>query len=175
MIVTSGSRSSTRWRRSRSTHRLTREQFSGSGTSLETHPTKGKEWIPKRSMRCGDDLKLTSHSCRVTLLDAAVHAGRSTEEIGLQANWKNPRSIGAQVHAQQNSGAGSDDQTARSGASLDRSPSPWRQGYLAHRCCWSRFRCSWVLYQKPRFGKSLRAPLSCHSSGRLFLDRMWES
>ena len=34
--------------------------------------------------------KLTVHSCRVTLLDAAVHAGRSTEEIGLQANWKNP-------------------------------------------------------------------------------------
>lgn len=34
--------------------------------------------------------KLTAHSCRVTLLDAAVHAGRSTEEIGLQANWKNP-------------------------------------------------------------------------------------
>ena len=33
---------------------------------------------------------LTNHSCRVTLLDAAVHAGRSTEEIGLQANWKNP-------------------------------------------------------------------------------------
>ena len=33
---------------------------------------------------------LTAHSCRVTLLDAAVHAGRSTEEIGLQANWKNP-------------------------------------------------------------------------------------
>ncbi|CAL1136344.1 unnamed protein product [Cladocopium goreaui] len=29
-------------------------------------------------------------SARVTLLDAAVHAGRSTEEIGLQANWKNP-------------------------------------------------------------------------------------
>ena len=26
----------------------------------------------------------------MTLLDAAVHAGRSTEEIGLQANWKNP-------------------------------------------------------------------------------------
>ena len=34
--------------------------------------------------------KLTMHSCRVTLLDAAVHAGRTTEEIGLQANWKNP-------------------------------------------------------------------------------------
>ena len=33
---------------------------------------------------------ITAHSCRVTLLDAAVHAGRSTEEIGLQANWKNP-------------------------------------------------------------------------------------
>ena len=33
---------------------------------------------------------LTAHSARVTLLDAAVHAGRSTEEIGLQANWKNP-------------------------------------------------------------------------------------
>ena len=32
----------------------------------------------------------TMHSCRVTLLDAAVHAGRTTEEIGLQANWKNP-------------------------------------------------------------------------------------
>ena len=26
----------------------------------------------------------------MTLLDAAVHAGRSAEEIGLQANWKNP-------------------------------------------------------------------------------------
>ena len=33
---------------------------------------------------------ITAHSARVTLLDAAVHAGRSTEEIGLQANWKNP-------------------------------------------------------------------------------------
>ena len=33
---------------------------------------------------------LTAHSARVTLLDAAVHAGRSTEEIGLHANWKNP-------------------------------------------------------------------------------------
>ena len=29
-------------------------------------------------------LKLTAHSARVTMLDAAVHAGRS-----LQANWKN--------------------------------------------------------------------------------------
>ena len=35
-------------------------------------------------------LRLSAHSCRVTLLDAAVHAGRSTEEIGLQANWKDP-------------------------------------------------------------------------------------
>ena len=34
--------------------------------------------------------QITAHSARVTLLDAAVHAGRSTEEIGLQANWKNP-------------------------------------------------------------------------------------
>ena len=33
---------------------------------------------------------LTAHSCRVTMLDATVHAGRSTEEIGLQANWKDP-------------------------------------------------------------------------------------
>ncbi len=33
---------------------------------------------------------LTAHSCRVTMLDAEVHAGRSTEEIGLQANWKDP-------------------------------------------------------------------------------------
>lgn len=38
----------------------------------------------------GTVLKLSAHSCRVTLLDAAVHAGRSTEEIGLQANWKDP-------------------------------------------------------------------------------------
>ena len=35
-------------------------------------------------------LKVTAHSARVTMLDAAVHARRSTEEIGLQANWKNP-------------------------------------------------------------------------------------
>lgn len=34
--------------------------------------------------------QLTAHSCRVTLLDAAVHAGRSAQEIGLQANWKDP-------------------------------------------------------------------------------------
>ena len=27
--------------------------------------------------------ELTAHSARVTMLDAAVHAGRSTEEIGL--------------------------------------------------------------------------------------------
>lgn len=33
---------------------------------------------------------ITAHSCRVTMLDAAVHAGRSTAEVGLQANWKNP-------------------------------------------------------------------------------------
>ena len=33
---------------------------------------------------------VTAHSCRVTLLDAAVHAGRSAQEIGLQANWKDP-------------------------------------------------------------------------------------
>ena len=33
---------------------------------------------------------ITCHSARVTMLDAAVHAGRSTEEIGLQANWKDP-------------------------------------------------------------------------------------
>ena len=34
--------------------------------------------------------QLTAHSCRVTMLDAAVHAGRSSAEVGLQANWKNP-------------------------------------------------------------------------------------
>ncbi len=33
---------------------------------------------------------ITAHSCRVTLLDAAVHAGKSAQEIGLQANWKDP-------------------------------------------------------------------------------------
>ena len=48
--------------------------------------------IPKTEVKGVLDTvsKLTVHSCRVTLLDAAVHAGRSTEEIGLQANWKNP-------------------------------------------------------------------------------------
>ena len=48
--------------------------------------------IPKEERRVLiEQLKgVTAHSCRVTLLDAAVHAGRSTEEIGLQANWKNP-------------------------------------------------------------------------------------
>ena len=35
-------------------------------------------------------MQITAHSARVTLLDAAVHAGRSAEEIGLQANWKTP-------------------------------------------------------------------------------------
>lgn len=35
-------------------------------------------------------LKVTARSARVTMLDAAVHARRSTEEIGLQASWKNP-------------------------------------------------------------------------------------
>ena len=34
--------------------------------------------------------KFTAHSARETMLDAAVHAGRSAEEIGLQANLKNP-------------------------------------------------------------------------------------
>ena len=34
--------------------------------------------------------KFTVHSARVTLLDTAVHARRTTEEICLQANWKNP-------------------------------------------------------------------------------------
>lgn len=45
----------------------------------------------KDAVHCAMQInKLTMHSRRVTLLDAAVHAGRSTEEIGLQANWKNP-------------------------------------------------------------------------------------
>ena len=44
--------------------------------------------------RCATSIsKFTMHSCRVTLLDAAVHAGRTTEEIGLQANWKNPEPL----------------------------------------------------------------------------------
>ena len=43
-----------------------------------------------RALSIGAVTKFSAHSCRVTLLDAAVHAGRSTEEIGLQANWKNP-------------------------------------------------------------------------------------
>ena len=40
-------------------------------------------------------LKLTQgvtwHSCRVTLLAAAVQAQKPDKEIGLQANWKDPR------------------------------------------------------------------------------------
>ena len=32
----------------------------------------------------------TMHSPRVTMLDAAVHQGRTPQEIGLQANWKDP-------------------------------------------------------------------------------------
>ena len=44
----------------------------------------------ERFALCERCKSLTAHSCRVTLLDAAVHPGRSTEEIGLQANWKNP-------------------------------------------------------------------------------------
>ncbi|CAE7302354.1 unnamed protein product, partial [Symbiodinium sp. CCMP2456] len=33
---------------------------------------------------------LTSHSARATMLDQAVHFDRSAQEIGVQANWKNP-------------------------------------------------------------------------------------
>ena len=52
----------------------------------EDHPEKSVENLKvQTALR-----ELTAHSCRVTLLDAAVHAGRSTEEIGLQANWKDP-------------------------------------------------------------------------------------
>lgn len=77
-------------------------------TFLERHPTYSRtvQWLkwfshqvtaldPSLSEDSKADLlnqlkDLTAHSCRVTLLDAAVHARRSTEEIGLQANWKNP-------------------------------------------------------------------------------------
>ena len=34
---------------------------------------------------------VTWHSCRVTLLAAAVQAQKPDKEIGLQANWKDPR------------------------------------------------------------------------------------
>ncbi|CAE7224530.1 unnamed protein product [Symbiodinium sp. CCMP2592] len=34
--------------------------------------------------------KLTWHSARVTMLDQAVHCKRTEQEIGVQANWKNP-------------------------------------------------------------------------------------
>ena len=55
----------------------------------EEHPEK-----PIESLKVQTALQdLTAHSCRVTLPDAAVHAGRSTEEIGLQANWKDPGSL----------------------------------------------------------------------------------
>ena len=33
---------------------------------------------------------LSWHSARVTMLDQAVHFDRSAQEIGVQANWKNP-------------------------------------------------------------------------------------
>eukprot|EP00913_Durusdinium_trenchii_P004004 g3708.t1 len=37
--------------------------------------------------------KVTCHSLRVTLLDAAVHAGADDKVIGLQANWKDPSQL----------------------------------------------------------------------------------
>eukprot|EP00439_Symbiodinium_sp_Y106_P048358 s4567_g6.t1 len=36
---------------------------------------------------------LTWHSARVTMLDQAVHFDRSAQEIGVQANWKNPEPL----------------------------------------------------------------------------------
>ncbi|CAK9011987.1 Ubiquitin carboxyl-terminal hydrolase 8 [Durusdinium trenchii] len=37
--------------------------------------------------------RVTCHSLRVTLLDAAVHAGADDKVIGLQANWKDPSQL----------------------------------------------------------------------------------
>ncbi|CAE7942400.1 unnamed protein product, partial [Symbiodinium necroappetens] len=37
-----------------------------------------------------DVTNLSWHSARVTMLDQAVHFDRSAQEIGVQANWKNP-------------------------------------------------------------------------------------
>ena len=80
----------------------TREEFSDRVASYQ----RSLQWLKFLSGHCvhqyhegsaGDEKelfaainKITAHSARVTMLDAAVHAGRSTEEIGLQANWKNP-------------------------------------------------------------------------------------
>ena len=58
---------------------------------------------------------ITAHSARVTLLDAAVHAGRSTEEIGLQANWKNPGPARFEVHTESHACASSDGSAACEG------------------------------------------------------------
>ena len=58
-----------------------------SGSAVRTFFTGSSD--RKRELMT-DISSLTAHSARVTLLDAAVHARRSTEEIGLQANWKNP-------------------------------------------------------------------------------------
>ena len=37
--------------------------------------------------------KVTWHTCRVTLLSAAVHEQKDAQAIALQANWKNPSSL----------------------------------------------------------------------------------
>ena len=55
----------------------------------------------KRGLISPPDLKghlqliqeITWHSCRVTLLSAAVQAQVPDKEIGLQANWKNPSQL----------------------------------------------------------------------------------
>ena len=59
---------------------------------LSRRAIDGADWLrQEEQVSCARVINnLTIHSCRVTLLDAAVHAGRSTEEIGLQANWKDP-------------------------------------------------------------------------------------
>ena len=36
---------------------------------------------------------MTWHTCRVTLLSAAVHEQKDAQAIALQANWKNPSSL----------------------------------------------------------------------------------
>ena len=62
----------------------------------------------KRGLISPPDLKghlqliqeITWHSCRVTLLPAAVQAQVPDKEIGLQANWKNPSQLVLKVRAE---------------------------------------------------------------------------
>ena len=71
------------------------------GTNQQTGQEKSTKKHRLRQASSPPDLKghlqliqeITWHSCRVTLLSAAVQAQVPDKEIGLQANWKNPSQL----------------------------------------------------------------------------------